>query len=99
MICDKIPLYSNEAEKKLHSNAIILLSEELAKPYTLIEPLYEEILSEMKQEARIKDYLALLVCRTIRDLARGDEESSYLRLNDPHVKLFKTKISMLGFTG
>jgi hypothetical protein len=91
-----ISLYANEAEKRQHSNAIHLLCEELAIPEDLIRPLYEEILLEMKQEARIKDYLALLVCRTIRHLARGDEDSSSLRLDGYHVKLFKTKISTLG---
>lgn len=92
---DQIPLYASEAEKKQHGNAIHLLSAELAKPETLIRPLYEEILSEMKKEAKIKDYLALLVCRTIRGLARGEEDSAYLRLDGYHVKLFKTKVSRL----
>lgn len=96
MQLDEIPLYANETEKRQHNSAIALLCEEMAKPDELIRPIYEDILMEMKKEAKIKDYLALLVCRTIRDLAHGEEESSFLRLDEYHVKLFHKNISTAG---
>jgi len=92
MVLDQIKLYANVVEKKQHDNAIRMLCEELSKPEVIIRPLYEEILLEMKKTARIKDYLSILVCRTIRDLARGSEDSSALRLSDSHVQFFKNKV-------
>lgn len=64
------PLYENEDEKKQHNYAINLLCEELAKNEEFIRPLYEQVLLEMKQKARIQDYLSILVCRNVRDLAK-----------------------------
>lgn len=92
MTFDQISLYATEAEKKQHIYAIRLLSEELSKPVEVIRPIYEEILLEMKKQARVKEYLSILVCRTIRDLSRGYEGSSYFRLDDFHVKFFKENI-------
>ncbi|MFZ5764099.1 MAG: DUF3562 domain-containing protein [Thermodesulfobacteriota bacterium] len=88
----EIPLYANDAERKQHSTAIRLLCIEMERPEEVIRPLYEEILLEMKRQARITDYLSILVCRTIRDLARGYEGSSYLRLDDVHVRYFRSTI-------
>lgn len=89
---ERIPLYVNEAEKKQHGNAIRLLCEELSLPEEFMRPLYEEILYEMKKQARIRDYLSILVCRTIRDLARGYEGSSFLRLDEWHVKTYSRNV-------
>ena len=92
LLFDQIPLYANEAEENQHNNAIRMLCEELTEDEAVIRPIYEEILLEMKKQARIKEFLSILVCRTIRDLARGHEDSSYFRLDDSHVKLFKHSI-------
>ncbi|MCB2183005.1 MAG: DUF3562 domain-containing protein [Desulfobulbaceae bacterium] len=93
MVSDPISLYTDEVEEKQHMSAMRFLCEELSKPEEVIRPIYEEILLEMKKEARIHDYLSILVCRIIRDLAMGYEESSFLRLDDLHVKTFKQNIA------
>jgi hypothetical protein len=70
-----IPLYANEAEKRLHANAINQLSQELSKSAENIRPIYEKVLSDLKREAKIKDYLSILVARTIRESAKGNADS------------------------
>jgi hypothetical protein len=69
------PLYANEAEKRLHANAINQLCQELSKPAENIRPIYEKVLSELKREAKIKDYLSILVARTIRESAKGNADT------------------------
>lgn len=70
MRSEQITLYANEDEKKQHGHAISLLCEELAKKEEIIRPLYEQILLDMKKNARIQDYLSILVYRSVRDLAK-----------------------------
>ena len=69
------PLYANEAEKRLHANAINQLCQELSKSAENIRPIYEQVLSELKREAKIKDYLSILVARTIRESAKGNADT------------------------
>ncbi|MEW6521387.1 MAG: hypothetical protein AB1461_18460 [Thermodesulfobacteriota bacterium] len=89
MLFDQMTLYANESEKNQHNNAIRQLCEELAENEEAIRPVYEEILLEMKKQARIKEFLSILVCRTIRDLARGHVEGSYPGLADSRTMRFR----------
>jgi len=89
MLFDQMTLYANESEKNQHNNAIRQLCQELSEDEEVIRPVYEEILLEMKKQARIKEFLSILVCRTIRDLARGYEDSSSFRSADAHGKLWR----------
>jgi hypothetical protein len=67
-----IPLYASEAEKRLHANTINQLCQELSESAEIIRPLYEKVLSELKKEAKIKDYLTILVARIVRESAKGN---------------------------
>ena len=64
--------YENDAERNKHSEAIRTLAEKLGVPEEQIRGLYEENLLNIKQGARIKDYLIILVSRHVRDsIGRG----------------------------
>lgn len=65
-------LYDNESEELLHSHAISILQRELGLPSEEIMRLYEHELERLKEHARIKDFLVVLVCRTVRDILRRD---------------------------
>ena len=86
------PLYADGAEKKHHDIAIGCLCEEFSKPEAVIRPIYEEILLEMKTEAKIKQFLSILVCRSIRDLLNGNGDEPPLWLDEFHANLFKGHI-------
>jgi hypothetical protein len=62
--------YDNEAEERQHSKAIQKLAGELGMPEKEIRGLYEEILCHIREDARIKDYLIVLVSRNVRDVVR-----------------------------
>jgi hypothetical protein len=59
-------LYDNDEEERQHSKAIQMLAKELGMPEQEIRGLYEEILCSIKEGARIKDYLTVLVSRNVR---------------------------------
>ena len=63
-------LYENDTERKLHSSAIQMLAREFNIPEGEIQILYETMLSSLKESARIKDYLAVLVSRNVKDMIR-----------------------------
>jgi len=64
--------YDNDAEERQHSQAIHMLAGELGMPEKQIRELYEEILCSIKEGARIKDYLTVLVSRNVRaSIRRG----------------------------
>jgi len=49
-----------------------MLAGELGMPEKEIRELYEEFLCSIKEGARIKDYLTVLVSRNVRDSIRRD---------------------------
>jgi hypothetical protein len=63
--------YDNEAEERQHSKAIQMLAGQLGMPEKEIRELYEEFLCSIKEGARIKDYLTVLVSRNVRDSIRS----------------------------
>jgi Protein of unknown function (DUF3562) len=64
-------LYENDADRKQHSRAIQRLARDLRIPEEEIEILYEEMLCSLKERARIKDYLVILVSRNVKDMIKG----------------------------
>jgi hypothetical protein len=62
--------YDNDAEERQHSKAIQMLAGQLGMPEKEIRELYEEFLCNIKEGARIKDYLTVLVSRNVRDSIR-----------------------------
>lgn len=60
--------YSNQEERSKHQHIIGRLAVEVHRSVDEIEPLYEDILSRMKDTASIQDYLPILVSRRIKEL-------------------------------
>lgn len=68
-------VYDNDADRKQHSRAIQRLAEDLLIPEEEIQILYEEMLCSLKEGARIKDYLVILVSRNVKGMIKGDMSS------------------------
>jgi len=64
-------LYDNDTDRRLHFGAIKMLAREFNVPEEDIQALYEKMLCSLKERARIKDYLAVLVSRNVKDMIRG----------------------------
>jgi len=62
--------YDSDAEWKQHSRAMQMLARDLGIPEEDIRAMYETMLCSLKEGARIKDYLAILVSRNIKDMVR-----------------------------
>ena len=63
-------LYDNETDRKVHSGAIQMLAREFKVPVEEIQGLYETMLGSLKETARVKDFLAVLVSRNVKDMIR-----------------------------
>jgi hypothetical protein len=63
--------YENDSERKQHSRAIKRLAEDLDIPEEEIQVLYEKTLCSLKEGARVKDFLAILVCRNVKAMIKG----------------------------
>jgi hypothetical protein len=81
--CKKL-LYDDEAEKRLHLGAIAMLSARIGLSADKVERLYEIVLSRFKREARIKDYLPILVSRRVHYLLdkRNSEKKIAARVRE-----------------
>jgi hypothetical protein len=60
-------LYETETEKRQHLSAIHVLSHDLGVAEDSIRPLYENKLRGLKEHARIKSFLPILVSRHIKE--------------------------------
>lgn len=60
-------LYQNEAEKRQHLSAIHILSIELGVSEDYIKQIYENELKKLKENARITDFLSVLVMKRIKE--------------------------------
>jgi hypothetical protein len=58
----------DETEQKKHRQSVEDLSEFLDMPWDLILAIYERELALMKQRARVRDYLPILVSRRVKNL-------------------------------
>jgi hypothetical protein len=68
-----ICLYEDEKEERQHVAAIQILIKDEGSSEEEIRRLYEGVLEELKKEARVKNFLTILVSRKVKDLlhARG----------------------------
>jgi hypothetical protein len=64
-------VYENDEDRKQHCRAIQMLAKDLCIPEEEIQILYETVLSSLKERARVKDYLAILVCHCVKDIIKG----------------------------
>ena len=60
------PLYHDENDRSRHLHNMARLAEEIAYPVHLIEPLYEQMLAQLKLQATVHDYLPILVAKNVR---------------------------------
>ena len=66
-------VYENDTERKQHLRTMQRLAEDLHIPEEEIQILYETMLCSLKERARIKDYLAILVSRNVKTMIKkGD---------------------------
>jgi len=68
-------LYDDEAERQIHLHAMEILCREIMLPEEEIRELYERELDRLKETARVKDFLVVLVCRAVRDTLRRHREN------------------------
>ena len=61
-------LYKNEAEEKLHRNAIQTLVRETRMPEDSVCSLYESVFARLKHHAKIKEFLPILVSREVKEI-------------------------------
>jgi hypothetical protein len=54
-------------DSKHHQDAIRRLADSLGTPLETVQSLYERELERITPEARIKDYLAVLISRRVKD--------------------------------
>jgi hypothetical protein len=67
--------YENDTEKRLHSQAIHVLARDLDRPEEEIRRYYEIVLCSLKERARIKDYLVILVSRNVKHMIKRNISS------------------------
>ena len=63
--------YENDTDRKQHLRAIQMLAKDLRIPEEEVQLLYETMLCSLKEQARIKDYLAILISRNVKDIIKG----------------------------
>jgi hypothetical protein len=68
-----ICLYEDENEKRQHVAAIQIIIRDERSSEEEIRLLYEGVLQELKREAKVKNFLTVIVSRKVKDLlhARG----------------------------
>lgn len=64
-------LYEDDTEQKQHFGAIQNLVKDEGWSEEEIRPLYEGVLKEFKNEARIKTFLSILVSRKVKELLQA----------------------------
>jgi len=68
-------LYENDRDRMHHFRTIQRLAEDLQIPVAEIQILYETVLFNLIEKARVKDYLAILVSRNVKAMLKGDNSS------------------------
>ena len=72
MITTHIP--GDEKEKRQHVSAINSISRETGIPDEDVTLLYEEILERYRSDARIKDFLSILVSKEVKDMLSNNKK-------------------------
>lgn len=62
--------YENESEQGQHFKAMHRLAEDLHLPEEDVKIVYEEVLCKIKDGAKVKDFLVILVSRNVKDLIK-----------------------------
>jgi ABC-type molybdate transport system substrate-binding protein len=67
---DKAFLYDSDLERKLHQSNITSLSYKFHEDINSITKIYETILERYKRQAKIKDFLSVLVFKKVQRIMR-----------------------------
>lgn len=66
----RMTIYESQVERNQHEHAIGALAEELHRDISEVQSVYESAYRDLRSQARVKDYLPLLVTRRARALLR-----------------------------
>ena len=64
-------LYEDHDEEALHQSVVNALAEEIHQPVANVKTVYEGEFARLKSDAKVKDYLALLCSRRVREKLLG----------------------------
>lgn len=65
------PAYENDEERKRHLQHIEAMAAELQRSVQEVENCYEAVLARLLRQARIRDYLPVLVAKQVRNVLRA----------------------------
>jgi hypothetical protein len=63
--------YPDGSDRTKHKNVIARLADELNRPEAEITTLYEGILTDLRPQARIPDYLPILVSKRVKRILKN----------------------------
>lgn len=63
-------LYASESERHRHAGSMRAIAEEIQRPLDEIALVYENLLTQLKAQASIHDYLPILVSKKVKALYR-----------------------------
>ena len=66
-------LNEQEQEKKRHAEAIDKIAASVRVSPDVVKPLYERVLAELQEQAKIKTFLAIFAARRVEQLLKGAE--------------------------
>jgi hypothetical protein len=64
-------LYEDESERTQHIRAMKMLAKDLDSPEEQVSQIYEFELEKLKADARVKEFLIVLVSRRVREIFKG----------------------------
>jgi hypothetical protein len=64
-------LYADESDRKRHAGSMRAVANDVERPVDEIAQVYESVLEHLKTQARIEDYLPILVSKKVREFYRG----------------------------
>jgi hypothetical protein len=68
--------YDNDTEKTVHYKSIEFVSQHADQPVECVKRLYEIVLIRLKRQARVKDFLPILVAKRTTELINKRRASS-----------------------
>lgn len=64
-------LYTDDHDRERHAGSMRAVAEQIHCQVDEIAGLYEELLTELKAQASVPDYLPVLVSKKVREIYRG----------------------------
>lgn len=64
-------LYENEADRKKHMAYIASIAAEKHRDISEVVPFYEQVLCDLRSQARVHDYLSVFVAKKVVEQLKG----------------------------